>query len=67
MKTKRVLTLTVSKQWFGMIVNCFESGFRCHVPIRFSDEIASYDSLTVLNKKTPHPVITTEWGLFSKT
>ena len=37
------------------IVNCFESGFRGHVPIRFSDEIASYDSLKVLNKKTPPP------------
>ena len=48
------------------IVNCFEMGFRVHVPIRFEDEIASYDSLTVLNKKTPHPVITTEWGLFQK-
>ena len=37
MKTKKVLTLTVSKQWFDMIVNCFERGFRCHVPIRFED------------------------------
>ena len=26
---KNVLTLTVSKQWFGMIVNCFERVFRC--------------------------------------
>ena len=55
MKTKMVLTLTVSKQWFDMIVNCFERGFRGHVPIRFAGEIASYDSLTVLNKKTPPP------------
>ena len=55
MKTKMVLTLTVSKQWFDMIVNCFERVFRCHVPIRFADEIASYDIFTVLNKKTPPP------------
>lgn len=33
------------------IANCFERGFRDHVPIRFADEIASYDILTVLNKK----------------
>ena len=26
---KNVLTLTVSKQWFDMIVNCFERVFRC--------------------------------------
>ena len=103
---KNVLTLTVSKQWFDMIVadektdeyreikphdvpyhlkediedelqkcisdsevyelilrinhrlniaNCFERGFRGHVPIRFADEIASYDIFTVLNKKTPPP------------
>lgn len=37
------------------IVNCFERGFRVHVPIRFADEIASYDILTVLNKKTTPP------------
>ena len=37
------------------IANCFESGFRGHVPIRFADEIASYDIFTVLNKKTPPP------------
>ncbi len=37
------------------IANCFERGFRGHVPIRFADEIASYDILTVLNKKMPPP------------
>lgn len=32
------------------IANCFERGFHCHVPIRFADEIAGYDILTVLDK-----------------
>lgn len=32
------------------IANCPERGIRGHIPIRFKDELASYDILTILNK-----------------
>lgn len=32
------------------IANCPERGIRGHIPIRFKDELASYDILTILDK-----------------